>query len=711
MKNKRSYISILIIMLFFAGIGINYAQDFKIIRERIAEGVVSERGKYANENRIKDYLDKMNEDGSFQGIDYTDKEFTNWNPLEHLKMLELLAVAYTTEGNKYYNNPELLKKIESGLNYWSETRPKSGNWWHNDISSPKILGRILVLMADAPNKINPTTEKKALAVMKDTQLPESKTGANKVDIAIHNIYRAAVEENKDLMAKSANMVYEPITLTEDEEGIQYDYSYFQHGPQLHISSYGSEFIKGAYGTAYWFVGTPYALPKEKADILNKYFFDTYVSGIRGRNMDFNLEGRGISRQDALDKSWIADSSNKDNLISKVALVAGNSYTKQIKDLKKRLTDYNAVGEGIMPEHIYFWRGDYTIHKRPEYSFNVRAVSPRTRRTERGNDENLLGRVLPDGSTNIQVYGGEYRNIMPFWEWDKIPGVTARDYAEDKEITVNWGKEAGTSSFVGGVSDGIYGATVYTQDYDGVKAKKSYFFFDKAVVCLGSDITSKEKENITTTINQTYSRGDVYGLQNGQVMPITKEGEIAVDGIWHNDIAYIFPQKTKLELSNRNQKGSWGKLNKRFSLNELEDKIFKLWINQGVSPVNATYEYVVLPGISKDGLANNYANQYIKVLENNGKIQAVEDAKLNITQAVFFEKGTLTWGNEKVTVNKPCILQVREMPNKSTVISVADPNQTEADINIIYSKAGKEQNINMQFPNAPYKGQTVQQILK
>ncbi|MBV7440175.1 polysaccharide lyase 8 family protein [Weeksellaceae bacterium TAE3-ERU29] len=703
---KRGYIRILVIILFFASISIGYTQDFKVIRDRIAQGVVSEKGRYANKNRIKEYMDKMN-DGAFNDVDYKDTTDTNWKPIEHLKRLELLAIAYTTEGNQYYKNPELLKKIEKGLKFWAKAHPKSTNWWHNDINAPKQLGRVLIVMSTALGSINQTVIDECLSQMKDTRSADEMTGANKVDIAIQNIYRAAISEDAPLMEKSVEYVYEPIALTLEDEGIQYDYSYFQHGPQLHISSYGSEFIKGAYTTAYWFVGTPYALPKEKAAILNKYFFDTYVSGIRGRNMDFNLEGRGISRQDALDKGWIADFKNEDNLLSKIALVAGSAYSKKVEDLKKRLTDYNAVGEGITPEHIYFWKADYTIHKRPEYSFNVRAVSPRTRRTERGNNENLLGRVLPDGSTNIQVYGGEYRNIMPFWEWDKIPGVTARDYDEDKEITINWGKEAGTSSFVGGVSDGVYGATVYTQDYDGVKAKKSYFFFDDAVVCLGSDITSKEKENITTTVNQTYSRGDIYGLQNGQITSITNEGNITADAIWHNDIGYVFPKKTKLELSNKNQRGSWGQINKRFPLTELEDKIFKLWINQGVSPTNATYEYIVLPGISKDELVNNYANQYIKVLENNGKIQAVEDTKLNITQAVFFEPGTLAWGKDKVIVDKPCILQLRELPNKSTVISVADPNQTETEVNITYIKSGKDHKLNIQFPNAPYRGQTVQ----
>lgn len=77
--------------------------------------------------------------------------------------------------------------------------------------------------------------------------------------------------------------------------------------------------------------------------------------------------------------------------------------------------------------------------------------------------------MADGSTNIQRSGSEYYNILPIWEWDKIPGVTSRDFKQDQPMTVEWG-ESGNTNFTGGVSDGIYGAAVYDMDYDDVKAK-------------------------------------------------------------------------------------------------------------------------------------------------------------------------------------------------------------------------------------------------
>lgn len=120
---------------------------------------------------------------------------------------------------------------------------------------------------------------------------------------------------------------------------------------------------------------------------------------------------------------------------------------EIDAAAKRISGKEPAGYGLKPVHNYYWRGDYTQHVRPGYSFNVRTVSTRTIRTESGNNENLLGTVLPDGSTNIVRRGNEYHSIMPAWEWDKIPSVTSRDYDTANTIKKNWGGRESQSSWV------------------------------------------------------------------------------------------------------------------------------------------------------------------------------------------------------------------------------------------------------------------------
>ena len=63
------------------------------------------------------------------------------------------------------------------------------------------------------------------------------------------------------------------------------------------------------------------------------------------------------------------------------------------------------------------------------------------------------------------------------------------------------------SFVGGVSNGLVGAAtmIYQRPTIALKAKKSWFFFDDLILCVGSGITiSSEnvtKQYVSTTITQ------------------------------------------------------------------------------------------------------------------------------------------------------------------------------------------------------------------
>ena len=686
--------------------------DFKIIRDRISKMLIAQTSEKTLEEKVPELLKTELSNGMWNTVDYQNKSMVNWDPAKHLQNIEILAIAYTKKDNPYYGKESLYEAIEKGLNYWYEVQPRSDNWWHNDINAPKLMGRILVVMSVAPKPLEPSVKNKIIELMEKAPSPKEKTGANKLDIAIHNIYRASVTDDNKLMKFATEEAFQPIFYTE-EEGIQYDNSYQQHGAQLHIASYGQVFLSGEYMVASWLVGTKYALSQEKTDILNNYFVETYIPAIRGRYSDFNVIGRRISRPDALDKKSLNEIGFVEGFLPFAKVVVGKSQKKDFDNFVARTLEQKPADYGVSPKHIYFWKGDYTLHTRPEYSFNVRTNSTRTIRTERGNNENIFAGALPDGATNIQVKGDEYFNIMPVWEWDKIPGVTSRDFTEDRAVPKEkeWGIK-GVTNFVGGVSDGLYGATVYTQNYDSITAKKGYFFFDDAVVCLGTDINSQADEPIVTTINQTFSKGNIYALQNGKMNTITSNGEITADAIWHNDVAYVFPQKTDLSLTNEVQKGSWGRINKAHTdLPDVEGKVFKLWINQGVKPVNANYEYIVYPNSSKENISKNFNNKNIEILKNDNKIQAVQDKKLNITQIIFYKEGSLKWGNQEIKVDKPCILQVRKLSKKNTEISVADPNQAETQINVVYTSSRKSKNLKFDLPTGVYKGKTVQKTIK
>ena len=121
----------------------------------------------------------------------------------------------------------------------------------------------------------------------------------------------------------------------------------------------------------------YALSKEKLNILDNYFINSFLRTIRGRYIDFNTEGRGISRPNILDKFGVAGKKNTASIID-MAKQVNPANIALLDTAALRLTEKMPAGYGIQPSHTHFWKGDYSIHLRKQFSFNVRTVSTRTK---------------------------------------------------------------------------------------------------------------------------------------------------------------------------------------------------------------------------------------------------------------------------------------------------------------------------------------------
>ncbi|MES2446331.1 MAG: polysaccharide lyase family 8 super-sandwich domain-containing protein [Bacteroidota bacterium] len=657
-------------------------------------------------NLNKDVSENKNtiqNNGNWLDIDYTSTAETNWIPLLHLKRLKQFASYISLNNESNAESKNLSIKTITGLRYWLQVNPSSKNWFQNEIASPTAIGEILVLLK-GKNILPLPLQDSLLTSMKQGDVNKA-IGANKLDIATHIIYRACIVRDKDLMKFAVNQAFMPITLT-NKEGLQPDYSYRQHGPQLQIASYGQVFLTGEYKVASWLVGTGYALPAEKLKILDHYLINTYLKTIRGRYIDFNTEGRGISRNDVLDKLNITSKVGTQSLLS----LAKEASLQNLPDLvaaEERISQNQSATYKIKPSHSYFYKSDYTLHNREAYSFNVRTVSKRTIRTEYGNKENLLGKFLPDGSTNIQRSGSEYFNIMPIWEWDKIPGITARDYATDQKMSLEWG-ERGVGEFIGGTSDGIYGTTVYSLNYNEVTAKKAWFFFDDEVVCLGTDINSYAKEPITTSVNQAWLKGEVKAFANDKLISATNGfTNDNVEWLWHDSVGYYFPNRGNINLTTNEQEGSWAKINANRSVTTIKGKVFKLWFNHGLDPVNQSYAYIVKPGISQVEMKSKPIST-IKIVSNTPLIQAVEHSDLNMLQVVFYEAGTLTSDGAVITVNQPCVVLIKNINTQNPIFSVSDPTQKLTDLTINFNSTliKTTDPLSVSLPQGDYKGSTV-----
>lgn len=687
--------------VFCCVINTSFAQDeFHVIESRIIDYLKADVKIDQLKAAIKSNSSSLKEEGFWASIDYSSTAETGWAPLIHLQRVKQFAIILNSGNLAFADKEKLTSQTIAALCYWLKQNPQSTNWFQQEIASPTAIGEILMLLDG--KDILPNALQDSLLKRMDSGNVVKAIGANKLDIAIHMMYRACISKNKALMDSAVHQAFLPISFG-GREGLQSDFSYRQHGPQLQIASYGQVFLHGAYKVASWLSATSYAIPPHKLKIIDNYLIDTFLRTIRGRYIDFNTEGRGIARNDVLDKIDITQNAGVKSLLSLAKKV---NPTEAYNDAEQRITQAKDASFNIKPSHTFFYKSDYTIHSRPTYSFNVRAVSKRTVRTEMGNRENLLGKFLPDGSTNIQRKGDEYFNIMPVWEWDKIPGITARDYAEDKQTTIEWG-EVGVGSFIGGVSDGTYGASVYTLDYNEVSAKKAWFFFDDEVVCLGTDINSYAKQEITTTINQAWLKGPVKAFTNDKLIGLKNLNSKNVDWVWHDSIGYYFPNKGNIQITTDKQKGSWVKVNANRSDQKVEGNVFKMWFNHGENPEKQDYAYIVKPQVSENEMLN-IKSDAVKILCNTPKIQAVQNTDLQMVQVVFYEAGTLKTSNFSVTTDEPCVLLIKNIASEKPFLYVSDPTQKLSYLHISFNSTllKNTQPISITLPQGEHVGSTV-----
>lgn len=651
------------------------ANEFETMMEKI-------RAEFAKSPSIDDALSKYNAtNGSFTDIDYSKEDRTDWEPLTHIDRVYDFVFAYTNPGNKYYESEALYEKIVAALNYWYQRNPYCDNWWYNQIAEPQRIGVLLIQMRTGKQQIPADLENRTLQRMKtDGGNPADWTGANRTDIALHWIYRACLTADVTLLRNAINYVYNPVQYTTGE-GFQHDNCYFQHGAQLYIGGYGDEILKGVTQVAMYTRGTQYALSEARLQLLSKFMRETYYQTIRGVYMLFDVLGRGVSRPSGTSKGSAS-------LYAERMMILDPEHAEEYAAIIERLGGRKSADYGVKPLHTHYFRGDYTLHVRPGYTFDVRTVSTRTMRCEYGNGENLKTYFMSDGCTNMVIKGNEYAGIFAMWDWARIPGVTAPQMKTIPQAVSDW-QTRGTSRFAGGVSDSIYGATAYSYEdkYKNINtaARKAWFFFDDEVVCLGAGITSTATVPVNTTINQcTLVGGKATVSANGQVSEVAM-GEYAYDNnlnwAWHNNIGYVFPDGGNIFLLNQSRSGSWYDINTTASKTVMKKNVFTLGFNHGQSPKDDTYAYIVVPNKSSAAEMVAYPMDNIEILANTDSMQVVRNKKLGVWEFIFYQGATFTHGELSIKVNKGCALLFKDIEKPSVQFHIADPAQTQSKITV------------------------------
>ncbi|NGM62521.1 DNRLRE domain-containing protein [Sphingobacterium sp. SGG-5] len=653
------------------------------IMENIRTVLYEEAGNWNTiSSSAQGYLDDMNADGSWPGLSYTGDV-----PTAHLDRLKTMALAYTNDQSSLYGNDELYTAIVNGIQWWYDKNPDHSNWFYDQIAYPQRIGETLVLMRNGKKKIPFAVEIGTLGRMASKggapdQGGSQGTGANKMNIAMHWIYRGCLTEDQAVVDKGVQQVFLPLAFVTGE-GLQPDYSYLQHGMQLYIGGYGWDIVNVATKVSLYTVGTPYAEGNANLDNLGAFLRQAYLRVIRGQNFMFNALGRGVARSGGISQSGFG------TMLKRMKVVEP-AYTSTWDAAMARLNKSQPAGYGVEPQHTHFYRADYTLQTRPEYTFELRTVSTRTLRNENGNGENVKGFFLADGVTSITVTGTEYYNIFPVWNWTMIPGTTTRKNSSIPK-PAQWGTAGGTE-FVGGVSDTTHGVSVYDMVESYTRAKKSYFFFEDEIVCLGAGIftTNNVSEEVVTTLNQSLLQTDVITSEGGTVK--TYSGNTTsldydnnLDWVVQGNIGYMLPEGGQLGLTAQPQSGKWSDISSGQSTAVQTEDVFTLWMKHGVlqADSDAKYAYIVVPNIREAVQMQNYkAKDNIRILKNEKTLQAVKHKRLGLHGFVFHDAAAqFTSDTVNIQVSSPCLLMVQPIKSGKLRLHVSDPTKELTQVTV------------------------------
>ena len=723
MKSKIK-ILFLLIVITVSSFSVNAGNDdFGIVKKRVVDELMK---TVVSDSQVESVLAIMNDDGSFQGIDYEDlSRIAGFPHGRHTRDLVNLARAYRNSNSRFCRDGELKERITRGLQHWVDNDYVGDNWHDNQITTPTNLTNLMLLIGDElPDNLVQQAQpmiRRATMIEEPGVFYGARPGGDRIAIAgivaKNLLFLGEREEFDDII----QIIAGEIKFTTGERGMQHDYSFHhRHDRVNNTTDYGYGKYANAFGEWSWYVaGTRYQFPAESINMLVDYYLDgVYKQLVYGVYDDVGVRNRSITgRRGNLSPRGIVE-------IERL-LYSTDYRADELKEiLRLRRGELSRTTRSFA---TFFWQTEHFVFQRPDFYTSVRMHSTRNRNMEEPyNGPGIVTHHRADGTNYLLLKGDEYHNIWPVYDWQKVSGTTVmqkpRLHGPD-DI-----QKDGLTDFVGAVTDGLYGAVAYDfkSPHDMVEAKKSWFFFDREYVAMGSEINSVPDLPVYTTINQALMRGDVSVMQDGRVRQLPA-GDHNLDNVkwaYHDRVGYILPEPASVHLLNQAQQGRWSDLTLQKNISDeiITEDVFLMGFNHGNRPLGGSYQYIVVPGVSQQDLSRSAANnRNIDILSNGSGIHAVRHNGLGICQIAAYRAGKveLSPGSD-VEFFSPGMAMLKMSGTRITGLTLSDPSRqlTRLMISVPGRYTGKGDNFStmpeggsstlfiVNLPLGPYAGQSV-----
>lgn len=667
---KISFICFLLTLILCV-VELRAGNDLEKLRSQFAKQAL--KGPVSEKN-VEQMMNTMTDKGTWPGIDYEDVSRTGFRHAVHLNNLVLMARAYKQEDSSYKGDRLLRKKIDLGVEYWLDNDFMCDNWWYNEIDTPNAFISLLLIM---DNSLRKGQIDRILPIARRANLNAwgARPSGDRIKIAGIQAKTALfcrdAEELKVLLKVIEGEIKQ---VSPTERGMQADYS-FQHRPDRvnNTISYGLGYVETFIDWAYHTRNTKMAFSEESINMAIDYYLDGICKQlVYGRIEDTGIKNRDITRE----QTKLVFSS-----FTPVRLMSMTDYRHN--EIQNIANARNGKDYRPLSFAKFFWQSEHFVFQRSNFYTSVRMFSSRNRNMEEPyNGEGLKNHFRGDGTNYLSLRGDEYHNLSPIYDWSCIPGATTVRLPEmpsDKEI-----QKKGAMDFVGGVTDGLFGAVAFDfiSPHHSLLAKKSWFFFDDVYVCLGADIYSDSQYPVVTTVNQCRLNGDVVIGKVSDTSRVLDKDSLSTDSLswaWHDGVGYIFPSTQHISLQKNEVSGMWFNVNHQTSSSKepVKGAVFKLLIEHGEKPLDSTYSYVVVPGVSKEKLPGYMKIPTIRILSNTKDLQSVEHLDKNIVYAACYKSCKLKFGDKRndIETESPGMYMAKfDSEGEMFSLTVSDPSR-------------------------------------
>jgi hyaluronate lyase len=655
-----------------------------------------------------------------------------------------LALAYATAGCASYGDAALATDLVDALTWLSANVYKAGkspvgNWWFWEIGVPRKAADICILLHDVvPAEVRTALMAAARYFTPDpnwrgrgTSLAE--TGANRTDKALSCALRGILDGRPDEIALARDALSDTVRAGRNSvfgyvtsgDGFYADGSFVQHSYLPYVGTYGVVTLGGIAEILGLLGGSEWDVTDPKKSVILDAVEASYAPFIWNGRMMETVRGRAVSRQAEPD---YVDGAAAITAILLLAQGAGEPYRGRYLSLVKgwlqRCTDEKLYGlptqtvaksllvtsvlgdDSVTPADppvstTAFGDQDRLVHHRPNFSAVVNVSSKRIGRYEWGNRENNLGWYQGDGMTFFYSAADPAQYSADFWptiDPYRLPGTTVTAAPRTSGAADGTGIPRAFQAFGGGLAlDGRWGIQGMDHlNFDkSLSARKSWFFLDDKVVCLGAAIASSSGYDVFTTIdNRSFAPGTVPNVRtdNRNRVLTAADGAITVKRnvhiMGHGGYVFLSGENVSgtIDVQVVPRSGDWQSINSGSDTGgttEVKNRDYvTITHHHGTDPTGGGYAYLVLPNVEHSVTFTESDAPTVEVVANNAQAQLIRVASQGLTLGNFFQATPSdpapAYG---VTVSGPCSLAVRTDAGRTTV-ALSDPSRTQTTARVV-----------------------------